>query len=447
MSAMALAAPIMIQNAVSNFVNLLDNLMIGRVGTNALSGVAVANQLTFVFFLVMFGATAGVGIFTAQYYGNGDHEGVRYTFRFKIIVNIILTLISIGILYCEAEKLIGLYLQGEGNPEDAVETLKIGCSYLKITLIGLLPVGVSFAYSGTLRDVGQTKLPMIASVVAIFVNLIGNLLLIYGYCGFPRLGANGAALATVISRFVELAILVIYSLLSREKYPFLKGAFSKFKLPAGLAGKFIVKSLPLVANESLWALGTTFMNQSYSYKSLNAVAALNIELTIWNLLGVAFIAMGEAVGIIIGQILGKGEIEEAKGTAVKLIVFTTVCGVVFGLLMLAVSPYFPMLYNTTMEVRELATKFIAIYGILMPFYAFTHGAYFTIRAGGRTGVTMIFDSCFVWLVTVPSAYYLSRYSELDVVKIVALVQTLEIIKCIIGGGLVKSGIWARKIVD
>lgn len=443
---LAMAAPIMIQNAVSNFVSLLDNIMIGRVGTNALSGVAIANQLMFVYYLIVFGATAGVGIFTAQYFGMGDTEGVRHTFRFKMIVNVLLTVISAIILFVFAEPLIDLYLKGEGLASDAAETLTLGSGYLRIMIIGLFPFAVTNSYSGTLRDTGETKVPMIASLVAIFVNLIGNFLLIYGYLGLPRLGANGAALATVMSRFVELLVLVIYTGVNAKKHPFIIGAFKTFRVPFNLALKYLVKSLPLIANETLWAVGTVFMNQCYSFRSLDAVAALNIESTIWNLLGVAFLAMGDTVGIIIGQILGREELEKAKDTAKKLIVFTFFSGVIFGALMMGVSPFFPLLYNTTRTVQIMATKFILIYGALMPFYAFTHASYFTIRAGGRTGLTMLFDSCFVWFVTVPSAFILSRFTSINVVYMLIIVQSLEIIKGVIGGIIVRSGIWAKKIV-
>jgi len=445
-STLVLALPIMIQNGISNFVSLLDNLMIGVVGTNALSGVAIANQLMFVYFLVMFGATAGVGIFTAQYYGTNDIEGVRYTFRFKLIANSVLTILCIAALYTWAEPLIGLYLKGEGNPADAAETLKIGTDYLKVMLIGLIPVGITNGYAGTLRDTGETKLPMVASLVAIFVNLIGNYLLIYGHLGLPALGAVGAAVATVFSRYIELGILIVYTGIHSGKYEFIKGAFSHFTVPLSLAGKFVMKSLPLMANETLWSVGTTFLNQCYSYRSLNAVAALNIESTIWNLLGVAFLAMGEAVGILVGQSLGKGDLDEAKLTARKLILFTAFCGAIFGVVMVAVSPFFPKLYNTSDEIKNLATQLIMIYGCLMPVYAFTHGSYFTIRSGGRTGITFLFDSFFVWVVTVPTAFYISRFTKIDVVTMVLIVQSLEFLKALVGGIMVHKDIWVRRIV-
>ena len=443
---LTLAVPIMIQNAISNFVGLLDNLMIGRIGTNALSGVAIANQLLFIYYLIVFGCIAGIGIFTAQYFGMKDDNGVRITFRFKLIMNLIITVIAIIFIYFMATPLVNLYLHGEGSASDVAETLSIGVSYMRIMLIGLIPYALAQAYAGTLRETGETKVPMISSMVAVVVNLIGNFILIYGYLGAPALGAEGAAIATVISRFVELFILIIYVNKHSDVHTFIVGAFKNFSVPAPLAWKFFLKSLPLMINEGLWASGTALMNQCYSYRSLESVAAINIESTLWNLLGVAFLAMGDAVGIIIGQTLGSGDLDEAKDEARKLIVFTVFCGIIFGIFQIALSPVFPLLYNTTPEIRALASKFIFIYGALMPLYAFTHASYFTIRAGGRTGITFLFDSCFVWVVSVPSAFILSRFTTIDVVYMLAIVQSLEIIKCVIGGIMVHSGMWAKNIV-
>lgn len=442
-----IAVPMMIQNGISNIVNLLDNFMIGQVSTNSLSGVGIANQLMFVFFLMIFGATAGSGIFTAQYYGKGDWDGVRITFRFKLVTNIILSVAALLIFVFGATFLITRFLQGEGDPADAEETLKIGVSYLNVMVISLIPVGISMAYSGTLRDIGQTKVPLVASACAIGVNFVGNLILIYGYLGFPALGAIGAAIATVISRFVELGVLVIYVVTHKKQCPFIVGAFKHFKIPAKLACKFIIKATPLLLNETLWSLGTTMLNQSYSFRSLDAVAAIQVQSSIYNVMMVAFVAMGEAVGILIGQILGSGQIEFAKKNAFKMVWFTVAFGVLFGILMVLASPFFPPLFvpDAPESVLHMATRLIIINGTLMPFYSFTHASYFIIRSGGNTAVTMVFDSGFVWLLSVPLAFVLSRYTDMSVIKMVFLVQSLEIVKCISAALFVKSGIWAKNI--
>ena len=441
-----IAVPMMVQNGISNFVNLLDNLMIGDLGTNAISGVAIANQLIFVFYLLTFGATAGVGIFTAQYHGKGDNEGIRQTFRFKIILNTILSALSILLFALAAPFLVELFLQGEGDPADAAEILVIGVDYIKVMLIAMIPIGLTQTYAGTLKDLGRTKVPMLASLCAIFVNLIGNYLLIYGHFGCPALGATGAAIATVISRFVELAILIIYTGRHIETFPFIIGAFHSFKIPKDLAKKFFVKALPLMANETLWALGMTMINQSYSYRSLDSVAAINIESTIWNLMGVSFIAMGEAVGIVIGHILGSGELSGAKKTAYKMRRFTVLCGLVFGALMIGIAPFFPLLYDTSDFIRHMATGFIMIAGATMPLVAYSHASYFIIRAGGNAFITVIFDAVYTWAVVVTTAYCLSRFTTLGITWMVAAVRSLEIFKALIGFFMVRSGIWVKNIV-
>ena len=443
---LAIAIPMMVQNGISNFVNLLDNLMIGKVGTNALSGVAIANQLIFVFYLVIFGATAGAGIFTAQYKGNNDNEGIRYTFRFKIVFNTILAAGCVFIYAMLAPTLINLFLLGEGDPADAAETLKIGISYMRIILISLIPIGLTQAYAGTLRDIGSTKVPMYASLCAIFVNLVGNWLLIYGKFGLPALGADGAAIATVISRFVELTILIVYTGRHSEMFPFIKGAFRNFRVPVNLVGKFIFKSLPLMLNETLWSLGMTVINQSYSFRSLDAVAAMNIQSTIWNVMGVSFLAMGEAVGIMMGHILGSGELETAKQKANTMRWFTVACGVFFAAIMACISPFFPLLYNTTDQIRSLASGFILIAACAMPFVAYTHASYFIIRSGGNTLITVLFDSIYTWAIAVSAAYFMSRYTDLSVTWMLAVVNGLEVIKCFIAFLFVRSGMWVKNLV-
>ncbi len=450
---LGIALPIMIQNGISNFVGLLDNLMIGRVGTEAVSGVAISNQLIFVYYLLVFGASAGIGIFTAQYHGTGDNEGIRYSFRAKLMVNMTITLMAVAVLYFLGGRFIAAFLEAEARDSSVVYiqskaavTLSIGISYLKIMLIGLFANAVTHAYAGTLRETGETKVPMYASFAAVFVNLAGNYLLIYGHMGLPELGADGAAIATVISRFMELLILIVYTHRNADRHPFIKGALKSLYVPGHLFIKFLIKAMPLMLNEGLWSLGCTLLNQSYSYRSFDAVAAVSIESTIWNLLGVAFLAMGDAVGIIVGQILGTGDMKKARDYAVKLTAFTVFCGSIFAVLMALSSPFFPLLYNTTDQVRTLAAKLILLNALFMPVCSYLHATYFIIRSGGRTGITMIFDSCFMMLVSVPLAYILSRFTLVSVPVMMACVLSVDILKSFVGFIMVRTGIWMRKIV-
>ena len=443
---LSVAIPIIIQNGISNFVNLLDNIMVGQVGTIPMSGVAIVNQLLFVFNLCVFGAASGAGIFTAQFCGSRDHEGIRHTFRFKIMVGLLLAALGIGIFLTAGTPLIQLYLTGEGSPEDVAQTLHYGLRYLHIMLIGLVPFALSNAYSGTLRETGQTVVPMAAGICAVLVNLAFNYILIFGKFGAPAMGVEGAAWATVISRYVELAIVAGWTHLNGSRNPFIRGAYRSAYIPGVLLKGIILKGMPLLVNEFLWSTGMAFMNQCYTTRGLDVVAANNISGTLWNLSSVVFLSMGNAVGIIMGQLLGAGTGRDKIKEENRKLVFTSVVSCLFfGGVMAALSGLFPMLYNTSGDVRQLATQFILIGAVMMPFNSYTNASYFTLRSGGQTMVTFLFDSCFQWVVCVPLAFCLSRFTAMPIVPLYALCQATDFLKCAIGGWMLRQGKWIQNL--
>ena len=441
-----IAVPIMIQNGITNFVGLLDNIMVGQVGTEQMSGIAIVNQLMLVFNLAIFGAISGAGIFGAQFYGSGDTKGVRHTFRFKLYICLLIVAAGILIFVFGGEELIRLYLQGEGSEEALAATLYYGRQYLFTMLFGLLPFAVEQAYSGTLRECGETKVSMTAGIVAVAVNLGLNYVLIFGKFGFPMLGVVGAAVATVISRYVQATMVILWTHRHVDRMPFIAGAYGELRIPGQLTAKILVKGLPLMVNEVLWAAGIAALMQCYSVRGLQTVAALNISTTISNLFNVVFIAMGSAISVIVGQILGAGKMEEAKLVAGRMIAFSVVVCVVLGGAVAVAAPLFPKVYNTTDEVRALATSFLRIASLCMPIAAFMNSCYFTLRSGGKTVITFLFDSVFLWCVSTPVAYVLSRYTALPVVPLYLSVQLLDLIKCGIGYVLVQKGVWLNNIV-
>ena len=445
-----IAVPIMIQNGITNFVSLLDNIMIGQVGTEQMSGVAIVNQLIFVYNLCIFGGVSGAGIFTAQYFGQGSHEGVRQTMRFKFwMVTVITALTTVLFLGC-GTALIGAYLKGDGSAESIAATLLYGERYLKVMLIGLPAFAAVQIYSSTLRECGQTLLPMKAGIAAVIVNLLFNYILIYGKFGAPALGVIGAAIATVLSRYVEMLITVIgvhrKSRGESAPYAFVTGLYRTLKVPGDLTRKIIKKGSPLLFNETLWAAGMAMLTQCYSIRGLNVVAGLNVSNTINNVFNIVFIALGDSVAIIVGQLLGAGKMKEARDTDNKLIAFSVMCCTGVAFVMFLMAPLFPGLYKINDEARLLAKYFIMVTAFFMPQNAFLHATYFTLRSGGKTIVTFLFDSVFIWCVSVVIAFVLSRYTGLPVIAVYAMVQLGDIIKCIIGFVLVRKGVWLQNIV-
>lgn len=439
--------PIILQNGISTFVSLLDNIMVGRLGTVEMSGVSVVNQLMTVFYITIYGAASGATIFTSQFYGSDDTRGVRYATRFKLYFCLLLTAVA-GLLFIwQGDLLIRLFLKGEGSALDAGQILAHGRVYLRWMLWGLIPFSVAHTYSSTLRECGKTVPPMVASICSVLTNLVLNYLLIYGKLGFPAMGVTGAAIATVIARYVELGIVALWTHLHHRENPFIEGFYRSFHIPGKLFRQIGIKSVPLLFNELMWSTGMAFLNQCYSTCGLNVVPALNIANTLANLAAVVCFAIGNSVAIIIGQMLGANNSREEVLSASKKCLWTGVAsGLVFGALMLAVARLFPQLYNTTDDVRALATKLIWLTALIwLPMRAFIHPVYFAIRAGGKTFITMMFDSGFLWLTMVPLAYCLSRYTSISILWLYTVCNSMEIIKCAIGYRMLIGGSWIQNL--
>ncbi len=443
---MAIAIPIMIQNGITNFVSLLDNIMVGRIGTEQMSGVAIANQLIFVFNLCIFGAVSGAGIFAAQFHGSDDYRGVRSCFRYKLIIGVIITLLCMGLFWASGNSLISLFLT-EDATGDITATLGYGRGYLLIMLAGLLPFTLSQVYSSTLRETGEARLPMIAGVIAVLVNLVLNYILIFGKLGAPALGASGAAIATVVSRWVELAVVAVCTHKNQTIFKFIHHAYRSLHIPKELVRDITLKGMPLMINELLWSAGVSYVVQCYSTRGLAVVAGYNIASTSINLFSVLFMAFGTSVAIIVGQQLGAGKKQEAMDSAIKLIAFSVFIAVVVGGAMALCAPFIPLLYNTSDTVRDIATRLLWAASLCLPLHGFAHASYFTLRSGGKTLLTFLFDSVYTWGVNVVIAVVLSRFTDMPIVPLYLCCQLVDIVKCLLGFILVKKGIWVNNIVE
>lgn len=442
-----LAFPMIVQNGITSFVSFLDNIMVGQIGTEPMSGVAIVNQLFFVFNICIFGGVSGAGIFSAQFFGKRDYEGQKYTFRFKLYACLLITAIACVLFHFLDEPLISLYLSEEGSVGNTRLALSYGKEYLAIMILGLLPFAVSQTYVSTIRETGQTFVPMISGIVAVITNLVLDYVLIFGALGVPELGVTGAAIATVIARYTECLIVVIWAHRHPDKNPYLIGVYKGLRIPGSILADIFRKGLPLMFNEMLWAVGMAVIVQCYAVRGLEVVAAQNISSTISNLFNIVYLQLGNCISIVVGQKLGAGELEEAKDADNKIIFFDVACCACISVIMILLGVLFPEIYKTEPSIKALAKNFIIISAMAMPLCAFSHCSYFTLRSGGKTIITFLFDSVYTWVVMIPYAFVLSHFTTLSITTVFFLVSFTEIIKVIIGFFMIKSNVWLQNIVN
>ena len=444
---MKLALPIMIQNGITNMVGLVDNVMVGTLGTEQMTGVSIINQLLFVNNLAIFGAISGPGIYCAQYFGQGNKEGVKSTFQFKMIICIIVAILACLIFMLGGNSLFQLYLHGSDTGLDMNRTVEYGHDYLMIMLATLVPFAISQVYASTMRETGKTLVPMLAGIVSVAADVLLNYLFIFGKFGFPRLEVKGAAIATLISRILELLVLLLVCHLSKRQFPYMKRLYAGFSLPRALVKDMTKKGLPIFFNEFLWAGGIATLTQCYSMRGLEVVAGLNISNTLSNIFNVVFVSIGSVTGIMVGKCLGAGDFAFAKITSKRLCVFSAVISGITGLVLIAFSGIYPNVYDTNETIRSLAQNLIIITALFFPLQGLLNAVYFSLRSGGKTVITFLFDSVYSWVIAVTTAFLLCRFTSLPILLVFFIIQALDFIKVSIGLILLKKGIWIQNLVQ
>lgn len=440
--------PIVLQQFITQFVSLLDNLMIGQVGDSEMTGVSLANQLLFIFNLSVFGCMAGASIFASQYFGSKNKEGYHETIRFKWLMGIFVFIsFTLIFIFFNKELISGFITANEGDSTNPEIVFESGRKYLLIMIIGNLPFVIKEVYATSLREMKETFFPMLSGVIAIFVNLIFNYLLIFGKFGLPELGITGAAIATVLSRFVEMILVIVYTHLKKEKFSFFTGVYNKIFVKWKTFKTFLPISVLLLINEILWSLGLTLILKSYSIRGLDIVASLNISNTITNVFITIGTSLGNATGIIIGNLLGANKIEEAKAGSLHILTFSVLVTMIFSLIMIGCAFFVPNLYNASINIKHTARDLILIGAIFLPIQSLNTCCYFTLRAGGKVILTMLFDCVFVCCVRFPIAFVLSKYTNIDIRLVYTATYIVEILKSFVGFILVNKGFWLKSLVN
>ena len=424
--------PIMLQTGITNLVNMLDNVMIGSVGTNETTGVAVANQLIFVFNLCIFGTVSGAGIFGAQFFGKGDNEGLRHTLRFKLYSATALTVGAILLFLFAGRWLVNLYLMGEGDVNDAAASMEFAITYLNVMLIGLIPYTIAQCYATSLRETGQTLLPMYAGISAVGINLFLNWVLIFGNLGAPVMGIEGAAIATLTARICEFVITAVYLFFIEKR---LKFRFSHIFSKCGyLVSDFLRHGTPVIVIEVLWSLGMSVQAGilgHITYSAGDPVAANSIMSIVQQLSTVFLFGVANASGVMVGKSIGEGNIDYVKKQAFTFNIFAVVMGLFAAVFIYVAKAPMLSFYDFPEETLALAGDLIDVMAVITFFVSFAATNIMgVLRGGGDTTFCLVSETVCIWCIALPAAFMALKLSW-PVPVVFALMKSDEVIKVVV----------------
>ena len=435
----AIAIPIILQNLISSLLNMIDTVMVGALGESQLAAVGLANQVFFVFFLLIYGINSGCGIFIAQYWGSKDEDNIRRTVGFSVTVGTV-----VGLLFT----LVALYLPRQIMQLFTVDNAVIehGIIYMRYVSLGYVLTSVSIAYSFAARNIGDVKVPMLISAVSLIINGVFNFILIFGYLGFPRLEVAGAAIATVLARLVEAAALV-YWVYAIRKNKVISPVIKDIKrLNLKYIKNVLITAIPVILNDVFWALGMTMYSAAYARIGTSAIAAIQIANTAQNIFIVISIGLASSCAVILGNEIGSGDKAKAILYAKRFLIIGTLAGLILGLILILISPIILMMFSNTRAVQLLAQRIMMIMGIFL-WCRFMNGILVVgvLRSGGDTTFSMILETCSVWLVGVPLAFAGALWWHLPVYVVYTLICLEELVKAYFGIRRVKSNKWVRDV--
>ncbi|MDO4278326.1 MAG: MATE family efflux transporter [Lachnoclostridium edouardi] len=434
-----IAIPVAIQGLLNTVVNLVDNLMIGSLGSTAIAAVGLANKVFFVFSLLVFGIVSGSGILAAQYFGNKDIKNIRKVLGLALTLAVISALAFLIPARVCPQHVMRIFTASESS-------IAVGSSYLLVACLTYPFIAVTNTYVAMLRAVNQVKVPVVISCVAIATNIIFNYILIFGKLGAPALGVQGAALATLIARMLEcfLIICVVYV----GKSPLACRLKDMFGYSGQFLKLFFITASPVIANEFVWGLGTTIYSMAYGRMGDDAVAAITIATTIQDLVTVLFQGLSAATAVILGNEMGAGKLKRAEKYAVYFFILQFIVTGIGAVICILLRWNIIGLYgdNIPLHVAENVSRCLIVFACYMPFKMFNYvNIVGVLRSGGDTRMCLFIDISGVWLIGIPMAFLGGLFLKQPIYIVYAMVLSEEIYKLIIGYWRYRQKKWLRNL--
>ncbi len=430
-----LSIPVMLQQLLNNLLNMTDTVMIGMISEDAISGVAVANKIFFIYQLILFGLTNGFGIFLSQYSGSKLHDKLADIYTLGIRACLCISAAAMLICLFLQKPILSIFLT---NPI----TIQIASSYLTVLIVSFIPFALTNMIAVAFRSLGKPKYPLIAGTISFFSNVVMNSILIFGLFGFPRLEAAGAAIATVIARFIETLILI---LLTRR---YLDGIHLKRHIELGVEfiRTILAKALPLMGNELMWSLGLNIIFVNYSFVGEAYIPAITVVDNISNLIYVIFSGCSVAVSVMVGQALGSGKSrEEVLSDVRKMQILVMVIYLSGGALLILTNQLTPRLFSLSAMNLSMASSLLIVKALLAWTQGYSNTIYYVLRSGGDTKSVLIIDGIFTWVGPVLLSILAARVFHFDIFYTYLIVEGAGLIKVCLATYFLKKEKWIQNL--
>ena len=432
-----LALPITIQSLILASVNMADVFMIGKLGGMEVASLGLSNQIVFLMTTFIMGINSGAAIFIAQYHGKKDYSKVKYIVSISTILSILMAIFFWFLSYVIPERVIGLYT----TDSDVIFTAS---KYLRVVAWSYVLSAISFSFSILLRGLGESKLPMMTSALSLIINIVLNYLLIFGNYGFPKMGVEGAALATSIARGIEC--IVVVGIIYKKRYPIAIKLKDFFAFDITVFRLFLITAGAVILNDILWALGQTVYSGVYGRIGTEALAAINIENSFERLAVVGIIGFANAATVMIAHKIGQNKLEEAYSDGKKFY------KVSFGLAILLAIPLALMsgklvgMYNVSDEILRLSRYTLLAFCITFPFKALSMTKMVgVLRGGGDTKFAMGINLVALWLVGIPVSIFVAFYLKLPIYVVYFATLSEEFVRIGLGMKRFITKKWINKL--
>lgn len=435
----AIGIPIAVQALLNTTLNLVDTMMIGTLGESTIAAVGLANKVFFVFTLLLFGIVSGSSILTAQYWGKRDVKNIRRVLGISLIIGLSGAFIFMLAGLFMPKVVMSIFTPSKG-------TISIGASYLVIVALSYPLTAITNCYISLLRATNQVKAPVFISVFSILVNVVLNYTLIFGNFGAPKLGVQGAAIATVIARLVEcLSILVVVYI---SKGPAAAKIKELVTFDKEFVKKYFITVSPVIANEFMWGLGVTMYSLVYGRMGDEAVAAITITQNVEQICVVIFQGLSAATAVILGNELGANKIKDAERHSKSFFVLQFMLTIVMGVVCLLIRTPLINLFSVPENIAVDITRCLTVFVFYLPFRMFNLiNIVGVLRSGGDTKASLLLDISGVWCVGIPFAFLGGIVLGLPIYYVYAMITIEEVYKFILGLRRYNQKKWLRNIIE